>query len=133
MKYYYLLRLLFVLCLVNAYSQTNSLTIYDTVNQTGNSASINQTTIYIGNSIPGGLNDKISSIKLQPGNVAVLAENEDGTGFSKSLIATTNEINYNLSIQLDNLVSFIRVMPFTNVNKKGLGLGAHNEFQNKYY
>jgi Glycosyl hydrolase catalytic core len=112
---------LLILILSGSQSLFAQLVIYGGTAQTGNSATCNTGTIYKGASIPGMLNDEISSIQLQQGYMATLAENEDGSGASYTFIAATSNIAVNLSIFLDNKVSFIRVLPFRNTLKKGIG------------
>lgn len=102
----------------NAFAQ---LTIYDGQGQTGTSGTCTTYTIYTGSAIPSNLDNSISSITLQKGYMATLAENTSGTGSGYVFIAATSNINVNLNASLDNKVSFIRVLPFTNVNKRGGG------------
>jgi len=104
-----------------SYSQ---LTIYDGVAQAGVSGICAVNTIYKGVSIPANLNDGISSIQLQQGFMATLAENEDGTGEAYTFIAAISNITVDLNPLLNNKVSFIRVLPFRNTLKKGAGLGS---------
>lgn len=106
-------------CLHPAFSQ---LVVYTNAGQSGTSATCNVSTIYTGAAIPGGLNDAISSIELQQGYMATLAENEDGTGAAYTFIAAISNVTVNLNMQLDDKVSFIRVLPFRNTLKKGVGL-----------
>lgn len=98
------------------------LTIYSNYNLNGTSASCAVRTIYLGNNIPNGLNNKIKSISLAQGYMATLADSTDGTGERFTYMATKTAININLSLPLQNNISFIRVMklPAVKVKKKGV-------------
>lgn len=108
------------LCLV-LYKSTAQLTIYSNFNQESSSAICAERTIFIGSKIPNGLNNGIKSIKLNKGFMATLAENEDGTGEGFNYVAAISNLSVNLSLALQNKVSFIRVLPLTEVKKKGAG------------
>ncbi len=111
-----------------SFASLAQLSIYDGLNQSGDVGIVNNvSTIYLGNQIPGGLNDKISSINLAQGYIATLAENEDGTGEAYTFVAAISAISVNLNPLLNNKVSFIRVLPFRNTLKKGVG-NTNNDF-----
>lgn len=97
------------------------LTIYQNQNQTGTQGTCVQSTIYKGTTIPQSLDNSISSINLQQGYMATMAENEDGSGNRYTFIAAVSNVTVNLSAQLNDKVSFIRVLPFINNLKKGVG------------
>lgn len=99
------------------------LTIYSDFNLQGTSATCLARTIYTGATIPGGLNDNIKSISLAQGFMATFAENEDGTGERYTYMANTSTLNVNISMVLQNKISFIRVirLPAVPVRKKGSG------------
>lgn len=97
------------------------LTIYPNINQGGTGQICAASGLHIGANIPGGLNNKTRSIKLDMGYMATLAENEDGTGKSFNYIAVTSNVTVDLAAVLQNRVSFIRVMPIRNIKKKGMG------------
>jgi Glycosyl hydrolase catalytic core/Secretion system C-terminal sorting domain len=97
------------------------LTIYSNLNQQGSSATCVTRTIYVGASVPNGLNDGIKSITLSKGYMAVLAANENGSGEGFNYVASVSDLSVNLATVLQNKVSFIRVLPITNVKKKGAG------------
>ncbi len=105
------------------------LTIYANLNQQGTSATCVARTVHVNTSIPGGLNNAIKSITLNQGFQAVLAENSDGSGESFCYVANVSNLTVNLAIQLQNKVSFIRVLPLptTVVKKKGAGAGSNGE------
>ena len=99
------------------------LTIYDQQNLAGTGTDITQTyTIYEDSSIPGGLNDMISSFRLQAGYMVVVGDLADLTTASKVYIADTEDIEVNtLPTELDDKISFLRLIPWTAPNKKGTG------------
>ena len=97
------------------------LVIYQGAQQTGTSATCVVRTIYSGVSIPAGLDNQITSIKLTKGFMATLAENADGSGNSYPFIAVTSDLNIDLNTNLNDKVSFIRVLPLANTLKKGAG------------
>lgn len=69
--------------------------------------------------LPTGYDNKIKSFTLPKGNMAVFAENLDGTGESICYVAAVSDIRANLPARLVDKVSYVRVVPFRNVNKKG--------------
>ena len=104
-------------------ASVDPLTVYDQPSLKGTSATIPEThTIYIDGSIPGGMNDKISSFRLEQGYMAVLSTDSDGMGLGKTFIASDAPLTVDaLPANLDNAVSWIRVMPWRQTLKKGLG------------
>ncbi|QEK53096.1 hypothetical protein FYC62_16485 [Pedobacter aquae] len=78
-------------------------------------------------SLPATYNDKIKSINIPRGYMAVLSENQNGTGESICYVAAVNDIRANLPQRLVDKVSFVRFVPINNVNKKGLGLVVAND------
>jgi hypothetical protein len=115
----------FMLCHVS----NAQLTIYANLNQQGTSATCVARTVFVNTSIPGGLNNMIKSISLNQGYMATLAENSDGSGESFCYVASVSNLTVNLAFQLQNKVSFIRVLPLptTPVKKKGSGAGSNAE------
>ena len=96
------------------------LKVYDGINSLGNSALITVNTIHSGGSIAGSMNNKIKSFVLKKGYMATFAIEEDGTGKSKNYIASETDLVINtLPVALRNSISFIRVMPWNWVTKKG--------------
>lgn len=62
----------------------------------------------------------IRSFRLRRGYMATLANNPDGMGYSRVFVADTADLNLTeLPDLLDEKVSFIRVMPWQYVSKKG--------------
>jgi hypothetical protein len=106
-----------IVCCATTHAQ---LTIYQNLDQSGTSATCVVSTIYKGSAIPGGLNNSIKSISLQQGYMATLAANEDGTGESFNYIAVVSDVTVNLAYALQDRISFIRVLPYNNPNKRGV-------------
>ena len=123
-KFFLLIHLVSVVSLINA-----QLTIYTDYNLQGNSGTCVSKTIYLGNNIPNGLNNRIKSISLAQGYIATLADSTDGTGERFTYMSSKSAININLSFHLQNKVSFIRVMrlPSFKVKKKGVCSTNNNE------
>jgi hypothetical protein len=122
---FFILILAFMLCHVSR----AQLTIYSNYNLQGSSGTCVARTVYVNTSIPGGLNNGIKSISLNQGFMATLAENSDGSGESFCYVANVSNLTVNLALQLQNKVSFIRVLPLptTPVKKKGAGAGVNAE------
>ena len=98
------------------------LTIYSNENNTGTSADIVIDQVFKGSSIPNQMNNNISSFKLKRGYMLTLAVHEDGTGKSKVFIASEKDLEIHaLPNYLQEGVSFIRVIPWNWVSKKGTG------------
>lgn len=110
-------------CAFAAYSANlTPLRVFDAANLNGTYADIPVETIYSANSIPLNLNNKIISFKLKKGYMVTLAVEADGTGMSKVYIASETDLIVNsLPEALSGKVSFIRVLPWIWVNKKGTG------------
>ena len=109
------------------------MTVYDGENLTGTSASVDAThVIYSDTTIPGGLNNQISSFVLSEGFMAVVADPADGVQPSKVYIAANGPLTINtLPTELNNTISFLRVVPWTNVNKKGF-CGAGDDYRSNF-
>ncbi len=72
----------------------------------------------------GSFDNTVSSFKLKKGYMATLAQNENGTGFSKVFIADAQDIEIStLQVGLNDKVSFVRVFPWRYSDKKGFGSG----------
>ena len=96
------------------------LTVFSENNLNGEFGNIFNNNVYLDESIPNGLNNDISSFILKKGYMATFAENNDGTGNSKVFIASKEDIIIDeLSEYLNNKISFIRVLPWNWVSKKG--------------
>jgi len=110
-------------CAIAAYSSTLApLRVFDASNLNGTYTDIAVQTIKSGTGIPSNLNNRIISFKLKKGYMATFAVNDDGTGMSKVYIASESDLVVNaLPSALSGKVSFIRVLPWIWVNKKGTG------------
>ena len=98
------------------------LTLFEGSAGTGTSGGCAEQTIYRSGSIPAGLDDAVSSFKLERGYQAVVAVNENGTSMSKVFIASEEDLTLDeLPIALDDNISFIRVLPWEWITKKGTG------------
>ena len=112
----------------------SNLTVFSENSLNGESANIGSNTVFEGESIPNNLNDDVSSFKLNKGYMATFAENEDGTGKSKVFIASENDIIINILHEyLDNKISFIRVIPWNWVTKKGTAGDTESMNNNWFY
>ncbi len=103
-------------------NQTNGsfLTVFSENNFNGEFENISTNDVFTNESISENLNNNISSFKLKKGYMATFAENSDGTGNSKVFIASEDDILIDqLSDYLNNKISFIRVVPWNWVSKKG--------------
>jgi hypothetical protein len=119
-----------LLLLLSATITNAQLTIFENQNQSGTQGTCVVSTIYKGSSIPQSLDNQISSIQLQQGFTATLAENEDGSGDAYTFIAAVSSISVNLSAQLNEKVTFIRVLPYINILKKGAGFQDNTVIDN---
>jgi len=79
----------------------------------------------------GFFDNAIRSFKLKRGYMATLANNTDGTGYSRVFIADEEDLEFSeLPLELSGKVSFIRVFNYEWVSKKGWcgsGSGAKND------
>ena len=112
-----------LLALIQTSLFASPLTVFDQADLDGTGTAISETfTIYSGSSIPDGLDDKISSFRLEVGHMAVVAAFGNGLGPGKTYIADQEDLIVDaLPPELDNAVSFIRVVPWRSTNKKGTG------------
>jgi hypothetical protein len=102
-------------------ASTAPLTVYDGINLQETSASITVNTIHSGESIANGMNNKIESFVLKKGFMVTIADESDGTGSSKNFIASESDLIINsLPKVLLNSISFIRILPWNWVTKKGV-------------
>ena len=98
-------------------SYQSPLKVYNNLNFTGDSASYSMFTFY--NSL-GTMDNKIRSFKLKRGYMVTFSTTADGTGYSRVYIADDKDLEINaLPILLDNSISFIRVLDWEWVTKKG--------------
>ena len=86
---------------------------------TGTSMSFGQWVYYRGAQL-GALNGNIGSFKLKRGYTATLAQNSDGSGFSRNYVAQDGDMEVSvLPGEFDHGVRFIYIMPWRWVSKKG--------------
>lgn len=96
------------------------LRIYDGANLQGTLGLIPVNKIQSGDAIPATMNNKIESFLLKKGFMVTFADQADGTGSSKNFIAAESDLVINAFPKvLQNSISFIRVMPWNWVTKKG--------------
>tara|TARA_R110000868_G_scaffold71022_8_gene208402 strand:- start:1556 stop:3421 length:1866 start_codon:yes stop_codon:yes gene_type:complete len=113
---------------------SSPLTIYDNTNLQGASANLSLDIIHSGTSIPNTMDNKAESFLLKKGYMATFAIAEDGTDKSKNYIASEDHLIINeLPGYLLNDVSFIRVIPWNWVTKKGIGGNTTGLNQAWYY
>lgn len=97
------------------------LVIYDQPDLDGDGIEVTVQDFHRGSEIPGGMNNKTASFILKRGYMATMAENDDGTGLSRVFIAQEEDlVVHKLPIELTTGVSFIRVIPWNWVSKKGI-------------
>ncbi|WP_310378824.1 glycosyl hydrolase [Flavobacterium sp.] len=115
-------------------ASTTPLTVYDSTNLQGNSASITVNTIHSDNAIGNSMNNKIESFILKKGFMVTFANEMEGIGKSKNYIASEGDLVINtLPKALQNSISFIRVLPWNWVSKKGIGGLITGLDENWYY
>jgi len=106
------------------------LLVYDQINFNGQSANLNLNLIYSGGSIPNDLNNGIRSFILKKGYMLTVSDYENGTGKSKVFIASKDDLYVgSLPDDLDSTISFLRIIPWNWVSKKGTAgdiLGINN-------
>jgi hypothetical protein len=100
--------------------------VYSDSGQKGNTETAAIHTIYTNNDLPLGDNT-IASFTLQKGYMATFAQNDDGTGRSKVYIAAEDSLSVDLPAELVGEVSFLRVMEWNYVNKRGFDSGKQEE------
>ena len=101
---------------------SNPLEVYDHTNLRRTSATLALDVIHSGTGIANTMDNKIESFILKKGYMATFAIAEDGTGKSKNYIALEEDLIVNrFPHYLLNAISFIRVVPWNWVTKKGIG------------
>ncbi|MBO0359201.1 T9SS type A sorting domain-containing protein [Hymenobacter sp. BT186] len=95
------------------------LTAFTAGNFGGSSQSLGLYTFYKTTEL-GQLNNAIASFRLKKGYMVTFAENDNGTGASKVYIADNEDVEINqLPATLQGKISFVRVLPWRWVHKKG--------------
>ncbi|MFH4969508.1 glycosyl hydrolase [Gaetbulibacter sp. M240] len=111
----------------------NALSVYNNTFLGGTSSGITTDVVHNGTGIPNNMNDNIESFVLKKGYMATFAILEDGTGKSKNYIASEEDLIINeLPSYLANDISFIRVVPWNWVTKKGVG-GVYDGIDHSWY
>ena len=96
------------------------LTVYDNTNLQGSATPIVVNTIHSADAIANAMDNKIESFILKKGFMVTFADEADGTGSSKNYIASESDLIINSFPKLlQNSISFIRVLPWNWVTKKG--------------
>ncbi|MFY9241990.1 MAG: glycosyl hydrolase [Polaribacter sp.] len=102
-------------------ASTSPATLYNQVNLGGTSVSLAIDVIHSGNGITN-MNNKTSSFLLRKGFMMTIADDEAGIGKSKNYIASEKDLIVNeLPTNLKDKVSFVRIIPWNWVSKKGIG------------
>ncbi|WP_293013493.1 glycosyl hydrolase [Mongoliibacter sp.] len=100
----------------------SALTIFTENDFSGQSAGLKERIIYKGSEIPSGMDNATRSFVLKRGYMATFAVKPNGTSKGKVYIASEEDMLVeNLPVSLDGNVSFIRVVPWNWVTKKGTG------------
>jgi hypothetical protein len=110
------------------------LSVFDGADLSGDIANVKLDLIYAGSNIPGNMENKISSFILKKGHMVTLAIKPDGKDLSKVFIASESDLVIDeLPAALNDAVSFVRVVPWIWVNKKGTGGDISNIDASWYY
>ncbi|MBC6490393.1 glycosyl hydrolase [Flavihumibacter stibioxidans] len=105
----------------------SAMKIFSAAAQQGSLAELREDIIYTGASIPEGMDNATSSFILKRGYMATFAINNNGTGKSKVYIASEADLEVDaMDPALQGNISFIRVVPWNWVTKKGTG-GFYNQ------
>ena len=112
---------------------TTPLKIFSGENLSGSEASIGLYQVYNETSIPNQMNDNIHSFQLKKGYMVTMAVNGDGTGKSQVFIASEEDLEiHSLPNFFQSGVSFIRVLPWNWVSKKGTA-GDISAMNNRWF
>jgi hypothetical protein len=99
-----------------------ALIVYNQTSLGGTATELSINQVYSGSSIPNSMNNNIKSFRLRKGYMVTMAVNADGTGKSKVFIASDEDMIVNtLPAVLSGGVSFVRVVPWNWVKKRGTG------------
>lgn len=99
-------------------ADTVALTLFDEKSQSGTSFGVTPVQVYSDEQL-GSFNNMASSFRLERGYMAVIATFQNGIGKSENYIASEEALEMDLPAALDNTISFVRVMPWNWVTKKG--------------
>jgi autotransporter-associated beta strand protein len=106
------------------------LMVFSAPHFTGNSASLNQWTLYNTAAELGAMNRTIGSFKLKRGYMAVFAQYPDGTGTSRSYIAQDGDLKASVMPPGLQNAMFVRVMPWRWTSKKSIAGDPGNNLLN---
>jgi autotransporter-associated beta strand protein len=107
------------------------LTVYSGPHFTGASSNLSPYVYYNSATVLGAFNANISSFKLKRGYTASLAQNANGSGFSKNYVAADGDMEISLlPSTLDNNVRFVYVTPWRWTAKKGIAGDPGNSLLN---
>ena len=96
-------------------------TLFADANLSGDSLNIKHHTIYTDVDDLGSMNNALSSFVLRKGYMMTIAQQTNGSGYSKNYVADTEDIIVNqIDEALDNEVSFVRVVRWNWATKKGI-------------
>ncbi|HET7733519.1 MAG TPA: glycosyl hydrolase [Paludibacter sp.] len=94
-----------------------SLKLYSGTNFTGDTLKLSQ---FVFNNNLATFDNRTRSFKLRRGYMATLANEADGSGYSRVFIADNADLEVStMSTYLDKTVSFVRIFPWEWVSKKG--------------
>ena len=117
---------------IRSNASTTPIRLYENTNLQGDFADLSVNLVHSAGNIPNGMNNNAASFILKKGFMATLSANADGTGKSKNYIASEQDLVINaLPEYLINQVSFVRVMPWNWVSKKGR-TGSDTELNNTW-
>ncbi|WP_310557873.1 glycosyl hydrolase [Flavobacterium sp.] len=113
-------------CIIRANLATTSpLTVFDGTNLQGPSSLVTVNTIHSHTAIPNAMNNRIESFILKKGYMVTMANEIDGTGKSFNYIASEADLTINtVPATMINNISFIRVVPWNWVSKKGVNVAS---------
>lgn len=94
------------------------LILYDNSGQSGESFAVSSFDIYKSTQL-GDFDNKTSSFRLKRGYLVTMSIFQNGTGKSEVYVAMEKDLEFDLPKALDNTVSFVRVVPWNWVTKKG--------------
>lgn len=110
------------------------LRVFDQTQMNGTPEYLQVDEIYKGDELPGQMNNNVHSFVLKRGFMATMAQNEDGNGLSKVFIASEEDVIVpEMPDLLNGVVSFIRIVPWNWVAKKGIGGNVTGLHETWYY
>lgn len=96
----------------------HAITLFDGEGLSGSSMGLKPITIHKRNELDD-FDNVASSFRLERGYQAVLSVYQNGKGLGQTFIASEEALEIDLPLALNNAVSFVRVMPWNWVTKKG--------------